>query len=87
MLREVKHLIGWGMSFTLREFDCREPLDLWLTFPLHVTDSTRLLADCKPNYGGVSEARKMKTEAENLGKVASMDAVCERLLGGRSFVF
>ena len=81
VLREVKHLTGWRMSFTLREFAYRDPLDLWLTFPLHVTDSTGLLADCKPNYGGVSEARKVKTEAENLGKVAALDAVCERLIG------
>lgn len=87
VLREVKHLTGWRMSFTLREFAYREPLDLWLTFPLHVTDSTGLLADCKPNYGGVSEARKVKTEAENLGKVASMDAVCERLIESREFAY
>ena len=86
-LREVKHLTGWRMSFTLREFAYREPLDLWLTFPLHITDATGLLADCKPNYGGVSEARKVKAEAENLGKVASMDAVCERLIGDREFAF
>ena len=54
---------------------------MWFCFPLHVKDSTELLADCKPNYGGVSEARKARTEAENLGKGASLDAVCERLIG------
>ena len=87
VLREARHLTGWRMSFTLREFAHRDPLDLWLVFPLHVTDSTGLLADCKPNYGGVSEARKVKAEAESLGKVASMDAVCERLMGKRDHVF
>ena len=81
VLREVRHLTGWRMSFTLREFAHRDPLDLWLAFPLHMTDHTGLLADCKPNYGGVSEARKVKQEAENLGKVSALDAVCERMIG------
>ncbi|MBE6468701.1 MAG: hypothetical protein E7001_01735 [Coriobacteriaceae bacterium] len=69
------------MSFTLREFSQKDPLDLWLVFPLHEVDHTDLLADCKPNYGGVSEARKLRTEAENLGKVASLEGVCDRLIG------
>jgi RecA-family ATPase len=86
-LADVKRLTGWRMSFTLREFAQKDPLDLWLVFPLHEVDHTDLLADCKPNYGGVSEARKVKAEAENLGKVASMDAVCERLIGDREFAF
>ena len=80
-LAETQHLTGWRMSFTLREFPPKAPLDLWFTFPLHTTDSTGLLEDCKPNYGGVSEARKLRTEAENLGKVTSLDAVCEKLIG------
>ncbi len=81
-LAATSHLTGWRMSFTLREFPPRPPLDMWFTFPLHEVDRTELLADCKPNYGGVSEARKLRTEAENLGKVASLDAVCEKLIGG-----
>ena len=80
-LAEVKRLTGWRMSFTLREFAQKDPLDLWLVFPLHEVDHTELLADCKPNYGGVSEARKLRTEAENLGKVASLEGVCDRLIG------
>lgn len=80
-LADVKRLTGWRMSFTLREFAQRDPLDLWLVFPLHEVDHTELLADCKPNYGGVSEARKLRTEAENLGKVASLEGVCDRLIG------
>ena len=80
-LAEVKRLTGWRMSFTLREFAQKDPLDLWLVFPLHEVDHTDLLADCKPNYGGVSEARKLRTEAENLGKVASLEGVCDRLIG------
>lgn len=80
-LAATRRLTGWRMSFTLREFPPKAPLDMWFCFPLHEVDSTELLADCKPNYGGVSEARKMRTEAENLGKVASLDAVCERLIG------
>ena len=80
-LAETQHLTGWRMSFTLREFPPKAPLDLWFTFPLHTMDSTGLLEDCKPNYGGVSEARKLRTEAENLGKVTSLDAVCEKLIG------
>ena len=80
-LAEQKKLTGWRMSFTLREFAPKDPLDLWLCFPLHEVDHTELLADCKPNYGGVSEARKLRTEAENLGKVATLEAVCDRLIG------
>lgn len=80
-LAATLHLTGWRMSFTLREFPPKAPLDMWFCFPLHEKDSTGLLADCKPNYGGVSEARKMRAEAESLGKVASLDAVCERLVG------
>ncbi|WP_165043054.1 AAA family ATPase [Adlercreutzia sp. ZJ138] len=80
-LAAATHLTGWRMSFTLREFAPRPPLDVWFCFPLHEVDRTELLADCKPNYGGVSEARKLRCEAENLGKVASLDAVCEKLIG------
>lgn len=79
-LAEVKRLTGWRMSFTPREFARKDPLDPWLVFPLHEVDHTDLLADCKPNYGGVSEARKLRTEAENLGKVASLEGVCDRLI-------
>lgn len=80
-LAENRHLTGWRMSFTLREFPPKPPLDLWFTFPLHTVDHTELLADCKPNYGDVSKARKLRTEAENLGKVSSLDAVCGKLIG------
>lgn len=80
-LASVRHLTGWRLSFTLREFAPRPPLDMWFCFPLHEVDHTELLADCKPNYGGISEARKLRTDAENLGKVSSLDAVCEKLIG------
>lgn len=93
MLSEVKSfaatsgLTGWRVSFTLREFAPKDALDVWFKFPLHEPDSTGLLEDCKPNYGGVSEQRKLRNEAENLGKVALVDAVCERLLAGCEFVY
>ena len=80
-LAEVRHLTGWRLSFTLREFAPKPPLDMWFCFPLHEVDHTELLADCKPNYGGISEARKLRTEAENLGKVSSLEAVCDKLIG------
>lgn len=86
-LATTAHLTGWRISFTLREFAPRPPLDMWFAFPLHVADSTELLADCKPNYGGVSEARKMRAEAENMGKVASLDAVCDKAIGKGAFAF
>lgn len=86
-LAEARHLTGWRMSFTLREFPPRPPLDVWFTFPLHTADDTGLLAECKPNYGGTSEARKMRVEAENLGKVSALEAACERLIGDGSFAF
>ena len=94
MAREVKslaassRLTGWRVSFTLREFAPMPPLDVWFVFPLHVVDDTGLLEDCKPNFGGVSEARKLRAEAEGLGKVSSLDAVCERLAAqGEGFAY
>ena len=60
MLSEVKSfaatsgLTGWRVSFTLREFAPKDALDVWFKFPLHEPDSTGLLEDCKPNYGGAS---------------------------------
>ena len=93
MLSEVKSfaatsdLTGWRVSFTLREFPPKRPLDVWFKFPLHEPDSTGLLEDCKPNYGGISEQRKLRVEAENLGKVASLDAVCQRLIGEGDFAY
>jgi len=87
MLSEVKSFAatpsvsGWRVSFTLREFPPKPPLDVWFKFPLHEPDTTGLLEDCKPNYGGVSEQRKMRQEAENNAKVAELDATCSRLIG------
>ena len=86
MAREVKklaassRLTGWRLSFTLREFAPKEALDVWFSFPLHVVDSTGLLEDCKPNFGGLTEASRLRREAENLGKQARVDAVCEQLI-------
>jgi len=86
-LAATKHLTGWRISFTLREFPPKRPLDAWFVFPLHKVDDTGLLEDCKPNFGGASEARRLRLEAENVGKIASLDAVCERLIGDAGFVF
>jgi len=87
MAREVNSLAatpdltGWRMSFTLREFPPKPPLDVWHVFPLHIPDTTELLADCKPDYGGQSEQRRMRQEAEANAKVVELDAVCNRLIG------
>jgi len=93
MAREVKtlaatsRLTGWRVSFTLREFPPMAPLDVWFVFPLHMVDDTGLLEECKPNYGGISEARKLRTEAENLGKISSLDAVCEKSMSANDGAF
>ena len=86
-IAECRHPSAWRMSFTLREFEPRDALDLWFCFPLHQIDDTGLLADCKPNYGGQSEARKKQLEAENQGKVSQLDSACERLIGAGGFVY
>ena len=86
-LAATRHLTGWRISFTLREFPPKPPLDAWFVFPLHRVDDTGLLEDCKPNFGGASEARRLRLEAENVGKIASLDAVCERLMGDAGFVY
>ena len=80
-LAENKKLTGWRMSFTLREFAPRKPLDLWFNFPLHTLDSTGELENCRPNYGGLSEARKLRQDAENLAKMSTFDIVCDNLIG------
>ena len=86
-LAATKRLSGWRLSFTLREFPPKDPLDVWFCHPLHLPDSTGLLEDCKPNYGGLSEARRAKAEAEGQGKVAALDGVCERLMGKAGYVY
>jgi len=86
-LAATKHLTGWRISFTLREFPPKPPLDAWFVFPLHKVDETGLLEDCKPNFGGASEARRLRLEAENVGKIASLEAVCDRLIGTSGFVY
>ena len=86
-LAATRHLTGWRISFTLREFPPKPPLDAWFVFPLHRVDDTGLLEDCKPNFGGASEARRLRLEAENVGKIASLDAVCERLIGDAGYVY
>ena len=74
-------LTGWRMSFTLREFPPHPPLDVWFTWPLHVEDMTGLLETCKPNYGGLSEARRQKLDQDKIDKMAKFEEVCERLIG------
>lgn len=69
------------MSFTLREFPRKPALDVWHVFPLHLPDTTELLAECKPDLGGQSEQRKARQEAEANAKVVELDAACERLMG------
>jgi RecA-family ATPase len=86
-LAQAPHLSAWRMSFTLREFAPRPPLDLWFRFPLHERDATGLLADCRPAAGGAEQARRARAEGEALGKVAALDAACERLIGDGAFCF
>ena len=69
------------MSFTLREFPRKAPLDVWHVFPLHIPDMTDLLADCSPDYGTGNEQRRVRQEAEANAKVAEVDRLCERLMG------
>lgn len=69
------------MSFTLREFAPHPPLDVWFAWPLHVEDVTGLLETCKPNYGGLSEARRQRVEQDNADKLAKLEAACDRLIG------
>ena len=74
-------LTGWRMSFTLREFAPKPPIDVWFAWPLHVEDMTGLLETCKPNYGGLSEARRQRAEQDNADKLAKLEAACERVIG------
>ena len=85
-LAAVRHLTGWRMSLTLREFEHRDPIDLWFAFPLHEVDSTGLLGECRPSFGGPSESRRARVEAENQGKVTAIEAVIDRMLEGREYV-
>ena len=74
-------LTGWRMSFTLREFPPHPPLDVWFAWPLHVEDMTGLLETCKPNYGGLSEARRQRIEQDNADKLAKLEQACEKAIG------
>ena len=75
------------MSFTLREFPPHPPMDVWFAWPLHVEDMTGLLETCKPNYGGLSEARRQRVEQDNADKLAKLEAACERLIGDGGFCY
>ena len=86
-LAATPDLTGWRVSFTLREFPPKAPMDVWFCFPLHEPDFTGLLEDCKPNYGGLSEQKRLRNEAEGLGKVAMVDSACERLMGDAEFFY
>ena len=80
-LAAIPALTGWRMSFTLREFAPKPPLDVWFAWPLHIEDMTGLLETCKPNYGGLSEARRQRVEQDNADKLARLEAACDRLIG------
>lgn len=86
-LAENGRLSGWRVSFTLREFAPRDALDVWFCHPLHVVDDTGLLAECRPNYGGLSEARKARQEAESKGKLKDLEDLCELLMRGREYIW
>lgn len=74
-------LTGWRMSFTLREFAPKSPVDVWFAWPLHVEDPTELLEACKPNYGGLSEARRQRVEQDKADKMARFEEACEKAIG------
>ena len=78
-------LTGWRMSFTLREFAPKPPMDVWFAWPLHVEDETGLLEGCKPNYGGLSEARRQRVEQDRADKMAKFDETCDALIGGGGY--
>ena len=80
-LAATPSLTGWRMSFTLREFPPHPPMDVWFAWPLHVEDMTGLLEACKPNYGGLSEARRQRVEQDKVDKMARFDEACEKAIG------
>ena len=84
-LAATRRLTGWRVSFTLREFPPKDPLDVWFCHPLHVVDDTGLLAECRPNYGGLSEARRAQVEDERKAKARDLDSLCEELMSGREW--
>ena len=63
-LRQLRTLPGGASPSRCARFAPKAPLDMWFTFPLHTVDSTGLLEDCKPNYGGCERGQ----EAANRGR-------------------
>ena len=86
-LAEAQNLTGWRMSFTLREFPPKKPLDLWFIFPLHTADSTGVLEGCSPNYGNPSEARRQRNKEETRSKIAALERVCTRLISEKGICY
>ncbi len=54
ILEGSSSITAWRVSFTLREFENAQSMDVWFDYPLHVPDHRRVLAQCP--YDGDSRS-------------------------------
>ncbi|MBE6473946.1 MAG: hypothetical protein E7Z99_10405 [Coriobacteriaceae bacterium] len=82
-LRGRRGAIPFRLEFVLRDFKSPEPLDIWFTHPIHVTDDTGTLASCNVRKPGKAHCSgKDRSEATR----AEIEAALEEFMGTRKEV-
>lgn len=77
-LRGRRGAIPFRLEFVLRDFKSPEPLDIWFTHPIHVTDDTGTLASCNVRKPGRAHCSgKDRGEATR----AEIEAALEKFMG------
>ena len=82
-LRGRRGAIPFRLEFVLRDFKSPEPLDIWFTHPIHVTDDTGTLESCEVRKPGKPHGpARNRSEAAR----AEIEAALEEFMGGEDEV-
>jgi len=82
-LRGRQGAIPFRLEFVLRDFKSPEPLDIWFTHPIHVTDDTGTLESCEVRKPG-----KARNSCRNRSEAArtEIEAALEEFMDGKDEV-
>jgi RecA-family ATPase len=81
ILEGSSSITAWRVSFTLREFENAQSMDVWFDYPLHVPDYRRVLAQCPYDGGearstdGSGRSRAQAREEKQRGLEEAFEAV------------
>ena len=82
-LRGRRGAIPFRLEFVLRDFKSPEPLNIWFTHPIHVTDDTGTLASCNARKPGRAHCPgRDRSEATR----AEIEAALEEFMGNQEEV-